>query len=232
MFYLDLDEIDALEKKLPFLSRNRFNVYNFADHDHLEIGGKDVKENIQLYLKSKGIDTPIKRMMLLTNLRTFGYNFNPVSFYYCFDQDNSPICVVPEIGNTFGEIKPYFLGKKYFDGKMFDSKQIKYFYISPFSDLDTYMHFRLKVPEEKLDIKIDDIQNGEKFLYATMSGERKELNNKNLFLYTLLFPFVTLKVITLIHWHALLLFLKGLKYHAKESNPQYQREVTRVRHKN
>src|SRR5689334_5726511 len=102
MFYLDIDEIDKVAKKLPLLSRNRFNIYNFVDKEHLEIGGKNVKENIEMYLKSKHVETPIKKIMLLTNLKTFGYNFNPVSFYYCFDDDNQPVCVVPEIGNTFG----------------------------------------------------------------------------------------------------------------------------------
>ncbi len=232
MFYLDLDEIDVIDRKLKLFSRNRFNIYNFADRDHLEIGGSNVKENILLYLKSKGVETPVKRIMLFTNLKTFGYNFNPVSFYFCYDMENSLVCVVPEIGNTFGELKPFYIGKNEWDGKMFDSKQVKYYYISPFIDLDAQLHFRLRVPDDKLDIKIDDIQNGEKFFYATMSGERKELTDANLFLYTILFPFVTLKVIMLIHWHALLLMLKGIKYHAKEANPQYQREVTRVWHKN
>ena len=37
-FSLDLDEIDALVARIPWLSRNRFNLYSFHDRDHLDVG--------------------------------------------------------------------------------------------------------------------------------------------------------------------------------------------------
>jgi uncharacterized protein len=224
MFYLDLDEIDGLAKKLSLFSHNRANIYNFSDADHLDLGARTVKENLALFLKSRGIEQELGRVMLLTNVKTFGYNFNPVSFYYCFDKQDQPLCVVPEIGNTFRELKPYVIGLDKFDGKIFDTTIQKYFYISPFMDLDLPMQFRLRIPGEKLDMKIDDIQNGEKILYTTMAGEREELTNFNLWKHTFLFPLITLKVIFLIHFHALILKLKGLPHHEKHSNPHLQKD--------
>ena len=228
MFYVDLDELDVLHQNVGMISYNRLNVYGFRDSDHIELGGKSAKENILRYLSSCGINTPIDRIMLLTNLRTFGYIFNPVSFYFCFDPKGDPICVVPEIGNTFGELKPFFIGPEHFLKGQFRCQQAKYYYISPFTDLDITMDFQIKIPNEKLDLRIDDIQAGEKFIYTTMLGERHELNTGNLLWYSLKFPFITLKVITLIHLHAGLLYLKRISHHAKESNPDLQKGVFRA----
>lgn len=228
MFYLDLDELDAVAGSLKLLSRNRWNMFSFYDRDHLELGKRTVKENILQYLHTHKIDDKIGRIMLLTNLRTMGYIFNPVAFYFCFDKKGKPLCVVPEIGNTFGEIKPFYIGPEDLSGEIFESLQTKHYYISPFVELDIPMDFRLTVPGEKLNMKIDDVKDGEKFLYTTMSGPRRELSDSNLWLYAWRFPFVTLKVIFLIHVHALILYLKKIPYHAKEANGHLQKGVYRA----
>ena len=229
MFYLDLDELDFLAQKLPLFSRNRRNLYSFYDSDHIVFNGANTKENVLEYLQSNGVDLSGGRIMLLTNLRTLGYVFNPVSFYFCFDKNSDPVCVVPEIGNTFKEIKPYFIGPESLRGEGFRSQQSKFFYISPFVDLDVVMDFQIRIPGEQLNICIDDMKNGEKFLFTSMQGPRKELSTKNLLRYSLQVPFVTLKVILLIHLHAgILHFLKRVPHHPKEKNPHLQKEVLRA----
>lgn len=228
MFYLDLDELDSAVYSLRLLSRNRWNIFSFHDEDHLELGGLTVKENVLRYVQTQGLEGKVGKIMLLTNVRTMGYIFNPVAFYFCFDQDGKPLCVVPEIGNTFGELKPFFIGPEAMRNGVFESEQIKHYYISPFVDLDIPMDFRLAVPGERLNIRIDDIKNGEKFLYTTMSGPRQELTDMNLWRYAWRFPFVTLKVIFLIHFHALILYLKKVPYHAKEANGHLQKGVYRA----
>src|SRR5687768_4834371 len=86
MFYLDLDEIDGLAKKLWLMSRNRFNAFNFREKDHLQLPkdapdkSKNVKQHITDYLRSQNVELGNGKIMLLTNLCTFGYQFNPVSF--------------------------------------------------------------------------------------------------------------------------------------------------------
>jgi len=66
-----------------------------------------------------------------------------------------------------------------------------------------------------------------------MTGPRKSLTTANLFWYTVKYPLVTLKVIFLIHWHAAILhYFKRVPHHAKEANPQMQKEVQRAWIKN
>src|SRR5476651_735138 len=110
MFYLDLDEIDGLSKKLKFMSCNRFNLFNFRDKDHLQLPkenpdtSKNIRQHITDYLQTQGISIGTGRIMILTNLCTLGYQFNPVSFYFCYDVNDQPVCSVVEICNTFREM--------------------------------------------------------------------------------------------------------------------------------
>lgn len=228
MFYLDLDEIDILPQRLYWVGHNKANIYNFRDEDHFKVDGQGIREKVLMFLAEKGVKSEIGKIMLLTNLRTLGYLFNPVSFYFCFDKFKKPLCIVPEIGNTFGEIKAFFIGQEGFSDGRFVSQQKKYFYISPFVKLDIPMDFEINIPNETLNIKIDDFDVNGKFLYTVMSGPRKELTNRNLFWATLKYPLVTLKVIFLIHFHALLLWFKRVPYYEKTSNPHLQKEVCRA----
>lgn len=227
MFYLDLDEIDSLAKSLKFFSRNCFNLYQFRDADHLNFSKLNVKENLREFLKQKGVTSNIKKVMLLTNLRTLGHLFNPVSFYFCFGDNGEAVCLVPEVGNTFGELKPFFLGPETLRNGKFQTRMIKYYYISPFMDLDAELDFEVSVPVEDLNIRVNDFKDDKKFFLSTMTGRRHELIDKNLLGFTFRYPFVTLQVISLIHWHAMRLYFKGLSYHRKEDHPELQRDVQR-----
>ncbi len=233
MFYLDLDELPQLSRYSGLLGYNQNRVYDFRDSDHIMNGLSSVKDNIRAYLKTQGVEENVKRIQLMTNVRTFGYIFNPVSFYFCFDANDDPVCVVPEIGNTFGELKYFYLGPDKKSEKNFKDRQVKYYYISPFTDLDNELDFRIQVPDDRLNIIIDTLKNGEKFFWSSMTGPRRQLSTVNLLWYTIKYPWVTLKVIILIHWHAAMLhFMRKVAHHAKEDNPHLQREVHRAWAKN
>lgn len=233
MFYLDLDEIAELPKKFTLISHNRFNVYNFRDDDHWQAGAGSVKENVIRFARSKGLTAEIHKIYLLTHLRTWGYGFNPVSFYFCFDAKGNPVCAIPEVSNTFREMKPYYLGPDKLKEGSFIDKIVKYFYISPFMEMDVLMDFNLKVPGEKLELVIDELKTGEnkKIFYSGMVGGRKPLTNARLYGYSLLFPLITLKVIFLIHWHAWILYFKKVPFFKKNEHPDLQRDMVPPRKK-
>jgi DUF1365 family protein len=231
MFYLDLDEIDALVQKIPLLSHNRFNIFNFRDSDHLQFGGKTTKENIIFYLRDQGVDLTGGRIMLMTHLRMFGHVFNPVSFYFCFDAAGTPVCVVPEVGNTFREMKAFFIGRDRWAGKRFEAVLNKYFYVSPFIPHDTAFEFKLAVPGERLSVAINDLKEGRRFFLSSLTGERRALTTGALALYALRFPLITLQILGLIHWQAVKLMLRRLPYFRKADHPELQRGYQHVPHR-
>lgn len=225
MFALDLDELDALRSKLWLFSRNRFNVFSFRDADHMNFGKPTAKENIVEYLRQQGISLNKGKIILVTNVRMFGYVFNPVSFYFCYDEQGNALCAVPEVGNTFGELKPYLLNSQDRTAEGFRKTLTKFFYVSPFIDLDASFDFNLHLPGEKLHVTVDDYKNGKKFFLSAVHGDRKALTDLRLLWYVLRFPFITLQVIGLIHWQAFKLYLKKLPFLKKTDNPELQKEM-------
>ncbi len=245
MFWIDLDEIDTLAKKFLLISRNRFNVFNFRDADHLQLppekpdASKSVKQHLLDYLKTQHADLVNPKIYLLTNLRTLGHQFNPVSFYFVVQQPpeegiknsasgiGEPLCCVAEVSNTFGEMKLYYLGKETLKENIFVHQTKKYFYVSPFIEHDVDFAFRLTLPSDTLNLRIDDYAGGRRIFISTLTGNRKPLTNARLTGYFFRFPFITLQVIGLIHWNALLLWLKKFPYLRKKEHPEQQLGVMR-----
>ena len=231
-FLIDLDELPRIEDTLRLLRINRPGLYSFRETDHIDHGAKSggsdfgrARENIIRYLTSKGITRPVGRILLLTLPRVAGYIFNPISIYYCFDDQGAPLVSVAEVGNTFGEWKPYLIPLA--DDGTFHSRMVKHFYVSPFSDLDLEFDFRFHIPDERLSVFIDDYRGEDRELVSVLTGTRVPLTDGNLLRFTLRYPFLTLKVILGIHWHAVRLWLKGLKARRKETDRDLQQGVHR-----
>lgn len=231
MFYVNLDELPMLEKRLTLFSLEKFNFFSFRRKEHLQFlrGTKEqphsTRVQICAYLQDNGINIKDEKIMLLTNMNVLGYNFNPVSFYFIMNKTGEPVCSVAEVSNTYREMKPFLLTKDNLLQNVFALETKKYFYVSPFLDPADQFNFRLGVPGEKLNIKIDTIKGEEKVFISTLTGKKKTLTNKALLWYSVCFPLIPLRIMFLIHWNALLLWLKKIKYHPKAANPELQRNV-------
>ena len=232
LFYLDLDEIPMLAKKHFFFGFHQFNLFNFRDKDHLQLPrenpdtAKTVRAHLTDYLAEQGIKLGDGKVMLLTNLAVLGYNFNPVCFYFCHDEAGLPLCAVVEITNTYHEKKLFFISSAELEGNLFQQHAEKYFYVSPFTDLDTFFDFNLFIPAEKLDIRIDDFdREGKRFFLSTLKGERKKLTNAALIRCFFSIPLIPLWIMVMIHWQAFLLWRKKISFHPKSANQSLQKDV-------
>ncbi|MBT3482410.1 MAG: DUF1365 domain-containing protein [Opitutales bacterium] len=223
MFYLDLDELEMLDKSKRLLGHNRFAPYSFHDSDHYQVRSLPIRGSIEAFLKEKGLHDEIGKIHLLTHLRTWGHVFNPVSFYFVSNRDGESICSIAEVGNTFNEQKMFLLPS---DSKgISQAVQKKEFYVSPFSDLDTSFHFRLSAPQECLRLSINQSKEGKTYFRTALSGNRAGLTDWNLALYAIRFPLITLNIVFAIHWQAFVLYLKGIRARPKAANPHQQTGV-------
>jgi DUF1365 family protein len=219
-FKIDLNSIDKWPTKL--FSRNKFNLYSFYDDDHLKLGKDSARENFIEYARSQGLNTPVKNVEIYTQVRFLGYVFNPISLIFLEDEKGLDHCII-QIGNTFNELKPFFANNDHFKNNELRFNTKKYFYISPFIDHDSEMGFLVKRDKENLFIEIEDSKNGEKVLNVYLKGQEVSATTFELIKRTLVTPFVTFKIIFLIHYHALVLWMKGLPYFKKDEHKHLQR---------
>jgi DUF1365 family protein len=122
----------------------------------------------------------------------------------------------------------YLLPEECRKGDGFDLSVVKNFYVSPFSSADTLFNFILKVPGEQLNIRVDDYAGEKRTFLSALTGVRKKLSNTTLFYYAVSFPFITLKIITLIHWQAFLIYCKGIPYFKKKEQLHLQKQFTKI----
>lgn len=237
-FLIDLDELPKLHEKLRCFGIQWFQPYRFLQSDHFDFGdeaagNKSLSERLRNWLNSQGFVVPSdSRIFLLTLPRFLGYVFNPVSFFFLETPAGQPILAVAEVGNTFGEKKPYVIpleddGNPSYPGN-FRRIVPKHFYVSPFSSLDVNFDFRLRRPTERLELHVDDLKaDGEPCLVTSLTGVRQPLTDRNLAWLTLRYPLVTLRVIALIHWEALRLWRKRVPWFRKSDNLGLQKDVIR-----
>ena len=218
---IDLDELEVLKTFWGF-NHNQWGALTFRDYDHISQSSGNLKENILEWARWNGVTQPIKQVLLLTNLRTWGYVFNPVSFYFL--QGESLRWIVIEIGNTFWEQKPTLVGP--FTGDEFQCEIPKLFYISPFLPMDNTLKLSLTWPKQSLSIKIEDYSTkGELELTASFRGKRHEVNQKSILAFIFKYPFLCLSIIGLIHWHAFKLWWLKIPYFKKSDHPELQQGV-------
>lgn len=226
MFYFDLEELVSLKSKLRFLGLNQFNIFSIIERDYLpdeSASFQSLDVRVKSTLRKLGVEHEINRIELLTNARILGYVFNPVSFYFCFAEENQLICCLCEVGNTFGE-KKVFLVEADSDG-LLKKRQKKLFYVSPFTNLNQDFDFRIMAPRENLDIRIDTMDGGTAIVRASLSGKRTALTDGNLLRLLLRYSWATVNIIALIHFHALLLWLKRVPFHRKDESPEMQVDI-------
>lgn len=227
LFFLDLDlgELPVLAKRLFLFSHNRFNLYAFRDKDHLDLGKPDIRSNLTAWLADQGVTlSKDARIRLVTLPRIAGYIFNPVCFYFISKPDGPPLHAVVEVCNTFREMKPWLLETPTAEGA-FHRTVPKHFYVSPFTNLTTEFNFRLQVPDDKIEIHIDDIENGKTTLVSWIRGERKPLTNRRLLWCTVRYPLLTVQVILKIHWQAFRLWSKRLPVFRKGEDRELQQDI-------
>ena len=143
----DLSELQQLDKNITFFSYNKFNLFSFYDKDHGDRDGNDLTKWVKGNLKKYNLIFNVSKIKLLCFPRIFGYVFNPLSVFYCYDGINLK-AILYEVKNTFNEQHTYVFSI-YKNTKIINQHCNKKFYVSPFIEMNTYYNFILTEPKKK-----------------------------------------------------------------------------------
>jgi len=224
MAFMDIDRIPELTEISRLLSYNGFNWASYDERDHFGDPGLSLRQRLERDAAVHGVSLPDGPVFLLTHLRYLGYNFNPVSFFYCYDAKEQLQLVLAEVNSTFGESHNYWLcqdnelpspnAKRY--------RSAKAMHVSPFMSMKLDYTFTLTPPDRKLVVHMDTIEDAEPFFDATLNLDRRPWSARSVHRALLSHPWMTAKVIGAIHWEALRLYLKRVPVFA---HPRHKNEV-------
>lgn len=212
---LDVDEIDAVARSLPIFSRNRANVVSFFDRDAGAPGELAVGCKIRSVLADVGLSGFGAQITLLTYPRLWGYVFNPLSVYFCFDTAGRLGATVYEVTNTFRERRAYILRA---DDPQSCGKEL---YVSPFTATPGDYRFHTIEPGARVVVGVNFHDAEGPVLRTHFSGTRRELTTASLAAAVGAHPLMTLKVIAAIHFEAARLWSKGVPIVARHTSPAY-----------
>lgn len=219
MLAIDLDEIEALEKRLKLFSHNRFNLFALFDRDHAERIREPIRPQIEAKLRAAGLATG-GRITLLALPRLLNYVFNPISVYFCHDAFGALTAIVHQVNNTFGERHFYVLPAQSDADGVVRQQCDKDFFVSPFLEPHLHYRFAIRPPGEAVSIAMVVSRHRAVALTASFAGERHELTDVNLLRAWLGNPLLTLSVIAGIHWEALKMLAKGVRYLGRGKKPE------------
>ncbi len=213
--YLDLAELPQLLGGR--LVRRGPGPLRFRRRDYL--GGRASADPLDVAVRDRVAqltgDRPQGPIRVLTQLRSFGVCFNPVSFYYCADASDERLqCVLAEVTNTpWGERQSYVLDQARPDSRVIAGRFDKALHVSPFMGMDHVYHARATTPGQTLSVHIENERAGTVVFDATLRLARRELTRSSAAAMTARYPVAAARVLTLIYGHALGLKLAGARYH-------------------
>lgn len=206
LVYLDLDELEATFRGRPLLRR----LMRFRRADYLGPAERSLREAVLERVESELGRRPRGAVRMLTHLRTLGYVFNPVTFYYCFEPDGALDAVVAEITNTpWGERHAYVLdARDARDTGEVRARFAKAFHVSPFLDMDLEYDWRFSVPGASLRVDMIDLEHGRPVFDARLECRRRPWTTFELVRALVRHPLLTWRIPAAIYFQAFLLWCK------------------------
>lgn len=190
MMMLDLDELKTVFAKRWLWSTQRTAFARLRQNDRLTSHSHltELRDRAIAVLNDSGISQPIGSIRLLTQLRYFGFEMNPVCFYYCYakpepDTEGQPqpiVAIIAEVNNTpWGEQHNYIIqatqdrsaANTGSQSNVRSSPIAKTFHVSPFLAMEMNYHMAFSIPGEKLGVKIENRITGSSSNQGDLGGE-------------------------------------------------------------
>jgi hypothetical protein len=180
--------------ELPRLKGGAWHLARFERSDHADV---------RALLAAHGMTAD--RILMLAMPRTFGYVFNPISVFWCYDARGEQVAVLAEVHNTYGQSHTYLVRPD----ETGRSEVAKELYVSPFYPVDGHYDIRVSTPGPSLSVTVTLHRHDAPPFVASLRGTRRLATTPGVLRATLLHP--ALRVALLIRWQALRLWARGLR---------------------
>ncbi len=212
---VDLDELPALDRRVRGFGWNRRAAVAFHDVDHGPRDGSALRPWIEERCAEAGIDLEGGPVRVLAHPRILGYVFNPISVWFCHGPDGDLRAVLYEVSNTWREVHSYLVpaepGQREPNG-LWHHAFDKQLFVSPFMDMDHRYDFRVRVPEDRVAVLVEQRAGADLTLTATLTADRVPFDAAGLRRAARWAPHVTALTMARIHWQAVKLWRKGAPY--------------------
>lgn len=211
MLYLDLDELPQLLAGPGPLRGGRFGVLSFQRSDYLGDPARPLAEEVRDRVEQELGFRPAGPVRLLTQVRSLGYVFNPVSFYFCHGAEGRLEAIVAEITNTPWSERHAYVVRARPEGA--GAELAKAFHVSPFFAMGQRYRWSFTAPGDRLEVEMVNTENGAEVFRARLALRRRPWSAAALWGAALLSPLMAWKIHLAIYLHALLLWWKGAPFH-------------------
>jgi len=225
MAMVDIDHVPEQMRVSRVTSYNRWNWASFDERDHLGDPRRPLRDRLTDSATAAGLTLPDGPIYLLTHLRYLGYNFNPISFYYCYDRQHQLRAILNEVNSTFGEQRCYWIdvAQATRSANGVQHRTAKTMHVSPFMTMDVDYEFVLTEPGETLVAHMNTFAHlpelTRPYFDATLTLTRRPWSTTEIHRALRRHPLMTAKVVAAIHWEALRLWLKGLPHYTPPARP-------------
>jgi DUF1365 family protein len=214
MLYLDLDELDEVFRKRLFWSVRRPAFARWRRSDYPGDPSQRLDDWArELVLERTGV-RPTGPVRLLTHLRYAGSGFNPISVYYCVDDDGETLqWAVAEVTSTPWRERTHYVLDVRSPQRVHCGRMAKALHVSPFLPMSLEYRWTLSRPGAGVAVTLDVLRGSDVVLETGLAMRRRELTGARLALLLLSHPPMSLRVVGGIYWQAFRLWRKGIPYH-------------------
>lgn len=216
MILINVDHIEKTFNTSRWWSVERFNLIGFYRKDYIQASQKEtcIKQAVCETILNNCNESFTGTVKILTNPRFFGYVFNPVTFYLCYDENHALKYILSQINNTPWNERHTYVHRVTCDDsakKVFDFD--KQFHVSPFMPMNLAYTWQFMFENKKIDIHMGLFDSGVKQFIATMRAKHSPFTSRNMLKLPIEFPFQTLRIVFRIYWHALRLWIKKVPFY-------------------
>jgi DUF1365 family protein len=214
--WLDVKQVNLLDEVSRWWSSKRFNLVQFKRQDYLP-SDKSLFDELRLTIKKNTGNDFSGNAFLLANLSYWGYCFNPVVFFACYEGDELRY-LVTEVHNTPWNERFVYVhdtrepNQKATQDNYHEANFDKAFHVSPFMSMDLRYRWKYKIDDSSFFIRMILKQKQDTIFNVSLNLKGKPLSRHQANIIPFRFPLMCIKVITAIYWQALRLWLKRVPF--------------------